>query len=222
MGSPSVSFVNVKAHPCEWNGDVTDYIEAIDWVTTDHIQRNQNGSVQKSVINMSLVSNAYSPLDEAAIRAVDAGVAFVAAAGNGGTSDACSKSPGRIGDPANVPNNANGLSIISVAGSDRYERFWGVSSSGPCVDILAPADEIQAYQADGTVDTYIYGTSVAAPHVAGVVAMHLERYGAVSPGMLETTIKENAIVGALTQVPTGTPNLLLYSGVSTRRRSCCF
>jgi subtilisin family serine protease len=95
------------------------------------------------------------------------------------------------------------------------------SNSGNCVDIFAPGEMITMASSPSGV-TVGSGTSFAAPHVTGVVALHMERLYWIAgyPSALEGTIKDNASVGKLMNVPTGTPNLLLYS-LLIKHRACC-
>ena len=52
------------------------------------------------------------------------------------------------------------------------------SNFGPCVDILAPGEAIKsAYVGSPVATALLSGTSMSAPHIAGVVARYLSQVG---------------------------------------------
>jgi hypothetical protein len=55
---------------------------------------------------------------------------------------------------------------------------------------------------------------MASPHVAGLGAYFLALQGSMTPAALCTYIRNNAISGVVTGVPSGTPNLLAYNGAA--------
>lgn len=57
------------------------------------------------------------------------------------------------------------------------------------------------------------GTSMSAPHIAALAATIMSSKGPQNPLTLCTTIKNTAITNALSGVPSGTPNRLVYNGV---------
>ena len=75
------------------------------------------------------------------------------------------------------------------------------------------------------------GTSAAAPFVAGVAALCLEKYPGASPGTVAQTIVSQATLDVLGAIGTGSPNRLLFSLIgslsapgnrlSTRQRGDC-
>ncbi|MDQ3280058.1 MAG: S8 family peptidase [Acidobacteriota bacterium] len=219
----NVNLVSVRAHGCDETGSqVSDYVAAVNWVASDHLALGGN-----AVVNMSLIAaGIYEPLDRAVIDAIGTGVTFVVAAGNSGTSSdprtpagACNNSPARLGSPSSWPDNPNSYSTITVGASAPNDSVPSFSNWGSCVDIHAPGASVTTLANDGT-QTTAAGTSIAAPHVAGVAAMHLERYGSGSASMIEGVIKDNGTPTHLTNVINGSPNLLLYSGIQ-KRRACC-
>jgi len=153
------------------------------------------------------------------MNAVASGITVVASAGNN-SDDACNRSPSRLGNPSSYPT-PNGASIITVGASDSDDSVADYSNWGPCIDIFAPGSLVTAVGRNGTPSSTIFGTSYAAPHLAGIVAIHMQRFAtANSPGMIEGMIKDHGTAGRLSGVINGSPNLLPYT-LFPKRRSCC-
>jgi len=119
------------------------------------------------VSNNSWGGGGYSQsLYDAINNAKNHGHIFVVAAGNGGNDG--------VGDNnntvSNYPANYNLNNIISVAATDRYDRLASFSNYGSTtVDIAAPGVGITSTVPGGYAN--YSGTSMATPHVTGVVAM---------------------------------------------------
>jgi subtilisin family serine protease len=213
--------VNLRVLDCDnrYPNSGATVIAAINWMIADHMNEHP---VERAVANMSLFSDGIdAALDEAALRAVQAGINVVACAGNNSHGDACGHSPARAGDPSQYPQY-HGLSIVTVGAIDEDESFSAYSNSGNCVDILGPGSHVTAIQNTGTPTTSYIGTSFATPFVAGVIALHMERYGiANNPRLYESLIKDNANRDQVSNVPPDTPNLLIYSGIRNHGRICC-
>ena len=141
---------------------------------------------------MSLSAGISKSLDTAVNNLILDGVTVVVAAGNAAR-NACNYSPAR------VPN------AITVAASDSSDRLAVFSNFGNCVDIIAPGVDITSSIHTSNSATASYsGTSMAAPHVAGVIARLLSAN--IPAGSVLTT----ASVGKITALPTDTVNKLLY------------
>jgi subtilisin family serine protease len=98
--------------------------------------------------------------------------------------------------PANIPG------VVAVAGVDRTINPWSDSSSGPEVAISAPATDIpsaatRAFSRSGYVNNN--GTSVAAPIVAGTVALIRAKY----PNLNAANVIERLLATAKDQDPPG-------------------
>ena len=110
------------------------------------------------VVNMSLGGPPYTLLDAAVKAAAAKGIHFAIAAGNSGT-DANNHTPAR----------ANGDNIYTVSAIDSSDNFASWSNWGnPPVDFAAPGVSILSTWKGGGTKT-ISGTSMAAPHVAGLL-----------------------------------------------------
>ncbi len=110
------------------------------------------------VINMSLGGPASRALDDAVRRAAARGLKVAIAAGNSAT-DASWSSPARL--------NVSG--VYTVSAIDRQDRLASFSNYGrPPVDVAAPGVDVLSTRVGGGV-LYMSGTSMAAPHVAGLL-----------------------------------------------------
>ncbi|MFI6292096.1 S8 family peptidase [Nonomuraea sp. NPDC050790] len=185
--APQARIASVKVLGCGF-GSMSDVLAGVDWV--------RGHARGPSVANMSFGGEPSPALDAAVSNLTRAGILVVAAAGNAGE-NACSVSPARR--------------AFAVAASDSAERRAPFSNHGPCVDLYAPGVDVRSARLDGTTRE-VSGTSMAAPHVAGVAALYLESHRGSSPSTLASWLKSTATRGAIRQNPSRTPNLLLHSG----------
>lgn len=176
-----------------------------------------------AVANMSLQvpapdkEEARDSLYRAVANAIDAGITFSVAAGNGENDvggDACYVTPARVPD------------AITVGGT----RIWAsldlkmdMSNFGECVDLFAPGQLIQSAAGPGDADSVNYpdGTSFAAPHAAGVAALYLQNHrNAQAPQVRDAIFK----VANDSSTPdwcgvylreAGSPNVLLHWGAGS-------
>ncbi|MGW4410759.1 S8 family peptidase [Nonomuraea sp. NPDC004702] len=147
-------------------------------------------------VNMSLGGGEYTApceIDErkALIDALlAAGVATVVAAGN----DA---SPNGVAAPACV---SSAVAVGSTTDADVLSSF---SNRGPLLDLLAPGSDIVS-SVPGDRWASMSGTSMAAPHVAGALAVLSQAFPGVGPAALEAKLKE-------------TGRAIAYTGATTPR-----
>lgn len=110
------------------------------------------------VANLSLGGSSYSLVDDAVIALGASGAKVVLSAGNDGE-DATNASPAR----------ANGSNVYTVSASTYLDRLWTSSNYGnPPIDVAAPGASVYSLKRGGGTIKYT-GTSMAAPHVAGLL-----------------------------------------------------
>ena len=179
----------VRVLDCWGWGTTSGVIAGVDWVRAHH--------VKPAVANMSLGGGASSSLDTAVRNSIAAGVAYAIAAGNS-NANAASFSPARV---------AEAITVGSSTSSDARSSF---SNFGSVVDIFAAGSSItSAWSTSDTATNTISGTSMAAPHVAGVAARYLQGRPGASPAAVRNAIINIATAGRLSGLPSGTINRLL-------------
>ncbi len=133
------------------------------------------------VISMSLGgSSAPQEVHDAIIHAYNLGIVIVAAAGNEGDGDA---STDEISYPAAYPE------VIAVGATDKDDTIASFSNSGPYIEVAAPGVNIYSTYKGGGYDT-LSGTSMACPHVAGLVALIIAVHGKMPVGTFDDTGQE--------------------------------
>ena len=186
-----ISPVRVLGKGGGYDSDIND---AIVWASGGSVSGVPANANPAEVINLSLGgTGSCSSSSQAAINtAVANGTTIVIASGND-NSNVSGFSPG---------NCAN---IISVASNDRQGNRASYSNYGALIDVTAPGGET-ATTANGVLSTlnsgsstpgsetyaFYQGTSMAAPHVAGVVAL-MQSVGSVkTPAQIESMLKSTA------------------------------
>lgn len=187
-----VSIHAVRVLDCAGNGTGSSVIAGVDWVTQNRIS--------PAVANMSLGGFAFDPIDTAVRNSINSGIPYAIAAANAG-SDASGFSPARVTEALTVANST----ISDVMAFD--------SNGGPVVDLFAPGTNItSAWIGSDTATNTISGTSMASPHVAGVMAQFLQSNPGSTPASVNAAIVNNASVNKISGIfISGTPNRLLYS-----------
>lgn len=188
----SATLIPVRVLDCIGSGTTSGVIAGLDWIVGHHTA----GTL--AVANMSLGGGASAALDAAVQNVINDGVVMAVAAGNDGL-NACNYSPARA---------ANAITVGSTTTTDARSTF---SNTGTCVDIFAPGSSItSAWIGNTTAISTISGTSMAAPHVAGVAAVLIGRFPTSTPAQIATMLRTSATPNVVTSAGTGSPNYLLY------------
>ena len=190
-----VSLKAVRVLNCSGSGTWSGVIAGINWVTAHHT------GTQPAVANMSLGGGASSSVDTAVRNSINDGVSYSIAAGNGNAGgkeqDACKYSPARVTE------------AMTIGATDRTDTKPRWSNYGPCVDFFAPGVSItSAWYSSDTATSTISGTSMAAPHTAGVAALYLQGNPSASPSVVRTALYNNTTKGIVKSSKTTNAHLL--------------
>ncbi|MET9319042.1 S8 family peptidase [Streptomyces sp. NPDC003038] len=188
------SLVAVKVADCRGRGRLSAMVGGLDWMVKDATA----APATRAVANMSMSGRRSYALDAAVARAVAAGITFTVAAGNDDR-DACAGSPSRVPE------------AVTVGATDAADHRAGFSNHGPCVDLSAPGvGVVSAWKGSTTAAARASGTSMAAPHAAGVAALILAGGTARTPAQVSQALVRSAVPDRITALPAGTRNLLLH------------
>ena len=187
----------VRVLDCAGSGTIEQVVGGIDWVTAH--------AARPAVVNMSLGGGVSETLDEAVRRSVATGISYTLAAGNGDflgrAQNACTTSPARV------------VEAITVGATDRGDAKASFSNFGSCLDVFAPGVNIaSAWKDSDTATKTISGTSMAAPHVAGAVALYLAAHPSATPQQVRDALVSRATPAVVRNPGTGSPNVLLFTG----------
>ncbi|RMZ91037.1 hypothetical protein DV736_g1747, partial [Chaetothyriales sp. CBS 134916] len=205
----------VKVLRSNGSGTMSDVVKGVEWAATAHAESVKAAKAGKkkgfkgSVANMSLGGGKSTTLDLAVNAAVDAGIHFAVAAGND-NADSCNYSP------------AAAKNAVTVGASTLADERAYFSNYGTCNDIFAPGLNILSTWIGSKYATnVISGTSMASPHLAGLLAYLLSlqpasdsayAVAAITPKELKANIISIATKDALEDVPEDTVNILAWNG----------
>jgi serine protease len=172
-------------------GYTSDIADGIVWASGGTVSGVANIAARAQVINMSLGGGgACDTTTQTAINgARSRGTVVVVAAGNE-AQNASNSSP------------ANCSGVIAVAATNKSGGRASYSNYGTIVDVAAPGGDsgaailstLNAGTTSPGADSYAgyMGTSMATPHVAGVVALMLAKNPALTPDDVEARLKSSA------------------------------
>ncbi|KAI0007489.1 subtilisin-like protein [Xylariaceae sp. FL0662B] len=192
----STTLIAVKVLDANSTGSWSGLISGIQWAVND---AQQQGSIARSVINMSIGGPKYQALNDCIKNAVAAGMTIVTAASNYGA-DACTYSP------ASAPE------AITVAATDETDTRPDWSNWGTCVDIFAPGNNIySAWKDSDSAYLTLSGTSMASPHVAGLTTYLMSREQLSTPASVVNRMLQLGTSGKVKNAK-GSPNLITFNG----------
>lgn len=183
-------------------GDTKDLANAVRWaagLTVFGVPRNYNPA---RVINLSLAGPVRAPCaqgDPVMTKAIQdaraAGALVVVAAGN-------------FSEDASYYSPASCSQAVTVTAVDQAGKLANYSNFGSYVDVAAPGGDVSIdldhdQYPDGVLSTFwgrwdgfnysfLEGTSMASPHVAGVIGLMLSQNPALTPAEIETKLATSA------------------------------
>jgi subtilisin family serine protease len=217
--APEAHLVSLKVLDAQGQGVISDVIAALEWVVANRAAHNIR-VVNLSVGARVTESYQTDPLTLAAKRAVDAGIVVVAAAGNMGKNANGKSQYGAITAPGNAPWVLT-VGASSTEGTVwRWDdKIAPYSSRGPTAidflakpDLVAPGTGVVSLTAAnstfaltktdylpngtrwGTQKKYLSlsGTSMAAPVVAGTVALMVQANPSLTPNLVKAILQYTA------------------------------
>ncbi|XP_072036869.1 aqualysin-1-like [Amphiura filiformis] len=180
----------VRIASCSGNIYWSWIIDGIDWVA--------NHRILPAVASLSLGGSHNDAVDQAMQGLYGAGVVAAVAAGNS-NNDACTISP------AGAPWS------FTVGATEHRDHRAYFSSYGSCLDIFAPGVNVLSTMIGSPRATAISsGTSMAAPHVAGAMAVALGNDPNMTPKEVWEKLKADSTSGVLQDKGALSPDRLLY------------
>ncbi|KAK2729032.1 alkaline serine protease alp1 [Colletotrichum kahawae] len=200
---PQTNIISVKVF--EGRQSTTSAILAgFNWAVNDIVSKSR---ASRSVINMSLGGEATTTWTTAINAAYNQGVLSVVAAGNGDEN----------GNPLPVSSQspANAANALTVAAIDSSWRPASFTNYGAGVDIFGPGVSIlSSYIGGNSATASLSGTSMAAPHLAGLAVYLQALEGLSTPAAVTNRIKALGTTGRVTGTLSGSPNLVSFNGAS--------
>ena len=201
----------VKVLRSNGSGSMSDVVKGVEYAAEEHtknVDAAKKGKGKKgfkgSAANMSLGGGKSPTLDAAVNAAVEVGIHFAVAAGND-NADSCNYSP------------ASAQKAVTVGASTLSDERAYFSNYGKCNDIFAPGLNIlSTWKGSKYAVNTISGTSMASPHIAGLLAYLLSLQPAkdsayavadITPKKLKDNLIAIATEDVLDNVPSGTKNV---------------
>lgn len=187
--APAANVIAVKVLDANGTGTTARVVAGIDYIVRMHDAKRAAGSgnFTGSIMSMSLGTPLSDSLNTIVGRAIANGVHAVVAAGNDG-GDACQHSPSALGGA-----NSSVVTVGSVGFAGAVSSF---SNIGACVDVYAPGEDVlSAWPASDSSTKMMSGTSMATPHVAGVMAYWMAKNQTLAsdPALLKQAVLGMAV-----------------------------
>jgi hypothetical protein len=179
--APDVELYSIKALDAGGVGNQTDVVAGIEWAIENEMD----------IINLSITTSTDSiALKKIIEQANEKGIIVTAASGNDETG---------AGQPygTDISYPARYDEVIGVGAIDQEMKWASFSFKGPSLEFAAPGERIYStyISKDGSEEGYAYmsGTSMAAPYVAGTLALYKEAYPDLSMDELRALVQEKAL-----------------------------
>ncbi|KAH8196440.1 hypothetical protein TruAng_009400 [Truncatella angustata] len=192
----STTLIAVKVFQGE-SSSTSIILDGYNWAVND---ATSNGRQSKSVLSLSLGGSYSATFNNAVNAAYTSGVLTVVAAGN---------------DAANAANYspASAANAITVGALDSDWSQAYYSNYGSVLDVYAPGSSVlSAWIGSNSATNTISGTSMATPHVTGLALYLIALEGLSTPSAVIARIKALATSGKITDIGSGSPNLIIYNG----------
>lgn len=209
--SKKAKIVAVKVLKSNGSGTMSDVVKGVEFAANAHVKEAKESpkGFKGSTANMSLGGGKSPALDLAVNAAVKAGLHFAVAAGND-DADACNYSP------------AAAEGAVTVGASTLSDTRAYFSNWGKCVDIFAPGLNIlSTYIGSNSATAILSGTSMASPHVCGLLTYFLSltpssdsmfSTAEITPKQLKQNLIKYGTKDVLSSISDETPNILIYNG----------
>jgi hypothetical protein len=166
--APRVRLLAVRALDAEGQGTTASITDGIDWAVARGAR----------VLNMSFAGPHDPLLEQHLAAAHDRRIVLVAAAGNAG--------------PASPPlYPAADANVIAVTATDANDHLFAQANRGRYIAVASPGVDVLEPAPNASVQL-ISGTSVAAAHVSGVVALIIERAPTLGPDEVRSILMRSA------------------------------
>ena len=169
--APDASVYSVKVLDSRGSGKLSNLVQGMEWCVGQQIK----------VVNLSLsASKENQTFRDVVLAARRAGITMVCAAGNSGPS------PNSVGYPARY------IETIAVAAVDDRDSVPNFSSRGREIAVSAPGVDVLSTW-PGRRYRKSSGTSMAAPHVTGAVALMLEADPSLTPSEVKSILQSTSV-----------------------------
>ncbi|KAK1757858.1 peptidase S8/S53 domain-containing protein [Echria macrotheca] len=200
--NPRAHVVSVKVFGADASGSWSAVLAALEYITNT---TSQSRTATRSIINLSLGADHSQPINDAVAAAISSfNITIIAAAGN---------------DARNVsqvtPASAEG--VIAVGAIDATDTRCAFSNFGEGISVFAPGAGILSSVPGGgdgnnNATREMSGTSMAAPHVAGLAAYFIDVYGEHTPAQMRARIEGVATTGRVRDAGVGSPDRIAFNG----------